>query len=253
MRSKIKNRVGEIHTNSTGENFTIIKYRGNKDLDVQFEDGTIVKNKGYRHVTKKSIKNPNVPNVYGVGYMGKGKYLGSIEGKSTKECSIWRSILARCYDKYTQKKHPSYIGCSVDERWHNFQNFAKWYEENYNPNLMEGWHIDKDILIKGNRIYSDKNCCFIPKELNHLFKKRINQGNSLPTGVHKNREKFVASFSRGKGFPEYIGTFNTPEEAFQAYKIAKETYIKELAHEWRPLIGERIYNIIYHYKIEITD
>ncbi len=47
--------------------------------------------------------------------------------------------------------------------------------------------------------------------------------------------------------------FNTFEEAFQAYKIAKEEYIKEVANKWKGRITEQTYIALYNWKIEITD
>ncbi len=52
---------------------------------------------------------------------------------------------------------------------------------------------------------------------------------------------------------KYLGTFNTPEEAFQEYKIAKEEYVKLLADKWKPYITEPCYKALYSYEVEITD
>lgn len=45
----------------------------------------------------------------------------------------------------------------------------------------------------------------------------------------------------------------TPEEAFQVYKVAKETYIKEVADEWKDKINPKVYQAMYNYQVEITD
>jgi hypothetical protein len=93
----------------------------------------------------------------GTGFVGVGKYKTSIKQKPTKMYSVWKSMLRR------------YKDCSVDSQWCNFQVFAKWHEKNYNPETMKGWHLDKDILVKGNKIYSPKTCCFVPFQINSLF------------------------------------------------------------------------------------
>lgn len=70
-------------------------------------------------------------------------------------------MLERCYSQTYQEKFPAYKGCSVVEDWHNFQIFAKWFDENY----VEGYHIDKDIKIDGNRVYGPDTCMFVsPKQ-----------------------------------------------------------------------------------------
>lgn len=140
------------------------------------------------------------------------------------------------------------------EEWHNFQNFAKWFEENYNLETMEGWYLDKDILIKGNKIYSSETCCFVPQEINSIFTDRKSCRGELPIGVRlMNRcKKFYAIISV-YGKQKIIGSYNTPEEAFEAYKTEKEKYIKEVADKWRKLIDTRVYQALYNHQVEITD
>ena len=56
--SKI-NRIGETNIANNGQTMTIIEYRGFHDIDVQFEDGTVVKNTAYDKYKKVQIKNHN--------------------------------------------------------------------------------------------------------------------------------------------------------------------------------------------------
>ena len=80
-------------------------------------------------------------------------------------------MLRRCYDEKLHKKYPTYIDCKVCEEWLNFQNFAKWYYNNYYEIENEKICLDKDILHKGNKIYSPDNCVFVPNNINVLFVK----------------------------------------------------------------------------------
>lgn len=58
IQSRIKReRVGETNIATNGQVITIIKYRNTNDIDVQFEDGTIVKHKSYYNFKKGRIKN----------------------------------------------------------------------------------------------------------------------------------------------------------------------------------------------------
>ena len=145
----------------------------------------------------------------------------------------------------------TYIGCFVAEEWYCFQTFAQWHKENKKSH-MKSWQLDKDILVKGNKIYSPETCCFVPQEVNTLFvKNNINRG-KYPIGVSKVGNKFV-SFIKTIDKSVYLGTFTTPEEAFEAYKTAKEAHIKEVADKWRELIDPRVYQALYKYEVEITD
>ena len=192
-----------------------------------------------------------VPSVLGIGYKGDGRFNTSINGKHTKIYQSWKGMLQRCYSTKSFKRNPCYVDKKVCEEWHNFQNFAEWMEKNYNPEIMEGWHLDKDILIKGNKIYSPETCCFVPPEINYLFVR--NSGDrEYPIGVTYKENAFRATLNK-KDKSYHIGRFKTPEEAFQAYKTAKENYIKEVAEEWKNVIPHFLYTLLINYQVEITD
>ena len=244
------NYTGEKHITNEGFEVEIIKHINSHNCTVKFSNGLVLENRTYNEIKDGRLKNLNHPSVYGVGYIGKGEYKSEVRKKAVKEYYIWSGMLERCYNKKFQEKQPTYKGCSVAEEWLDFQNFAKWFDENY----IEGFHLDKDILIKGNKIYSPETCCFVPREINTLFTfNNINRG-ELPLGVGytKNKKKYVSQLSKGV-LSKHLGTFSTPEEAFQAYKIAKESYIKEVADKWKDLISEQVYEAMYNYKVEITD
>ena len=118
----------------------------------------------------------------------------------------------------------------------------------------KGWQLDKDILIKGNKIYSEDTCCFVPAEINSLFIKCDRSRGEYPIGVnyHKRDRKYVAKISRFKE-DIHLGYFYTPDEAFNAYKEAKEAYIKEVANKWKDQIDLRVYEALMNYQVEITD
>lgn len=235
------NREGETSINNDGLKMMIVFSQGSRNISVEFENGYIAKNRTYNDFKKGEIKNKLYPSIYNVGYEGVGIY-------SSKKYPIiytkWTDTLKRCYSISTQERQPTYKNCSVDERWHNFQNFAKWFEHNY----KEGYELDKDILIKGNKVYSPETCCFVPHEINSLFLKYDSTRGCCPIGVTKVGNKFKARLKRLD-----LGTFDTELEAFQAYKIAKELWIKEVADKWQPYIEPKVYYAMYAYEVEITD
>ena len=157
-------------------------------------------------------------------------------------------MIFRCHSD--KCKSNSYKDVTVCEEWHNFQTFAKWFEDNWKSH-MEGWALEKDILVKGNKIYSPDTCCFVPSEINNLFITNKYKRGDYPIGVRKKVNGFKARIYKDKEI--HLGYFNTPEEAFQAYKVAKEEYIKEIADKWKDKIDPRVYQAMYNYKVEITD
>lgn len=252
--SKFIDRTGEIGINNQGLEMKIISYRGWNDIDVEFDNGYISKNKYYLAFKKGSIKNLYFRNVYNVGYIGEGEYKTRIDGKDTIQYEIWHSIMERCYDEKHNEKYQTYRKCEICEEWICFQNFAKWYDENYYQIENEKMCIDKDILFKRNKLYSPNTCCFVPERINLLFVKNdANRGES-PIGVsfREDRNKFRATMTKmNKSI--FLGFYFTEHDAFKAYKQEKEKYIKEVADEYKDKIPKKLYDIMYNYEVEIED
>ena len=187
--------------------------------------------------------------MYGVGYHGI-LYTNSNE-ESYKR---WHWIMNRCYSNAVHKLQPAYKDCELCEEWKNYSNFKLWYEQHITDIRMfdESFELDKDILIKGNKIYSPETVCFIPKIVNSLFTNGKENRGKYPLGVYKEGEKFRAVMSfAGKKIK--LGTFNTAEEAFARYKVYKEDFIKDIAEQYKDKIPDKIYQVMMNWQIEITD
>lgn len=253
-RNRKNERIGEIKLNNQGLKMKIIKYENCENIDVQFENGYISKNNTYVNFKRGNIKNILIPNIYNVGFIGEGKYKALIKGKITKEYICWSNMLRRCYNEKTQEKYPAYIGCTVCKEWHNFQNFAEWFNNNYYEIEKENdIYLDKDILIKGNKIYSPDTCIFVPRIINNLFTKNNIRRGEYPIGVYFKNKNFVAQCSVGNGIQKFLGNYNTPEDAFNAYKKFKENLIKQIADDYKDRIPKKLYDALYNYKVEIND
>jgi hypothetical protein len=256
-RIKLLDRVGTIGFNSNGSKMIIDEYMDTDNIWVKFiESGNRI------HTTWYAFRNGNVRNpydkiIFNIGYMGEGKYKSVVNGKTTSHYKVWRGMLQRCYDKGYHQKRPTYIGCSVIEKWHNFQIFAAWYDQNYYEVNEQRMELDKDILIKGNKIYSPDTCIFVPKNINTLFTKCDSKRGKHPIGVcfrkDSKQNPYLARCCNNKGNRIYIDYFSTAEEAFQAYKTHKEKYIVQVAEEHKDKIPEKLYNALMKYQVEITD
>jgi hypothetical protein len=241
------NRIGQKFMTNEGYEIEIIKKITKAIYTISFEDGTLL-NKDISQIKKGEVKNPNHKSVLGVGYIGIGEYKIRKNGKVSKSYTLWRNMLQRCYCPKFKKKHTTYKDCYVSEEWHNFQNFAEWVDENY----IEGFELDKDILQKGNKFYSKEKCFFIPKEINTLLIKCDLVRGHLPIGVNETRGKFSSHLSK-KCIRMTLGYYDTPEEAFEAYKNAKEKHIKEIAEEYKSQITEQVYQALMNYEVNIND
>ena len=252
-------KTGEKNYNTFGSEMIIVEYRGALDIDVYFPQyDWIARDKQYSKFKNGNIKCPYERRVFGIGYLGEGKYKMSENGKDTRVYDTWKSMLQRCYDSKYHKKRPTYKDCEVSEELHNFQNFAKWYEDNYYEVEGERMCLDKDILVKGNKIYSPETCIFVPNTINLLFIKNDNKRGKSLIGTSPFKGKYVAQCriinpETGKSKNEYLGRYETQEEAFKVYKYYKERNIKEVADYYKEQIPQILYNALYTYEIEIDD
>ena len=241
----VKNRIGDRYFFDNGTYMEIIECFKSKNITVIFDDGTIVYKKQYDNFLLGAISNPLSKTVYGIGYLGFGSY------KSTSNAYYrWRKIFERCYDKNFLNKNTSYLGCSVHPDWHNFQNFAEWYCKNN----IKGWQIDKDILFKGNKIYGQDTCCFVPMQINNLFTKSNSIRGKYYIGVSyiEKTNKYYSSIKINSKKID-LGRYDSNEEAYEVYKKNKEAHIKVKANEFKPLLKKEVYNALIEYKVEITD
>lgn len=255
---KTNNRIGEEKTNNQGCLMKIIKYNNARDIVVEFQDEHKAKIKTeYNNYKKGNVKNPYYPSVYGVGIIG-GKYQ-TCNLNHTKEYKIWSSILQRCFDGQTKEKWSVYDDVTCCEEWLLFENFYEWLhnQENFKQWLKEErWDIDKDILFKGNKVYSPETCLLIPHNVNSLFTKSNKARGKYPIGVVKHGKKYQASCQNMlMGKREYLGTYETPQKAFKAYKRYKENLIKQVAKQEyeKGNITKKCYEAMLNYQVEITD
>lgn len=145
----------------------------------------------------------------------------------TKSGLVWRNMLARTRTgSAAQIDHPSYIGCSISKNFKDFQFFTEWHINQIGFD-QENYHIDKDILFEGNKLYSENTCVLIPAELNTFFNSHKMGRGLYPQGVsyHSQSNKYLARINIS-GRNKNLGSFKTPEEAFEIYKIAKELEVK---------------------------
>ena len=242
-----KIRLGQVNKNKFGTPMQIIKYKDANHIIIKFEDEHgFEKETEYKCFKKGEISNPYDRTIYGIGYLGIGRYISH-----TKMYDIWCKMIQRCYTN--KHKYPTYSDCTVCDEWHNFQNFAKWYCENYYEVPNQKMCVDKDILHKGNKVYSPDNCMIVPNNINALFTKRQNCRGNLPIGVCYNKKYFIAYCNNGKGKSVTLGYYNNKNDAFQSYKLYKENLIKTIAEKFKSVIPNELYISLLAYEVSIND
>ena len=248
-----KDCVGKVCKSLNSGDFKIVKYNGATDVEIQFLKTGYETTVHLGSIRNGYVKDLYLPSVCGIGILGT-KYQPRVDGVLAKEYEIWHNMLKRCYSDTYRKKHPTYEGCEVSENFKFYEYFYEWCHKQIGFD-NEGWQLDKDLLVKSNKVYSENTCVFLPHEINSLLTKRTTSRGEHLIGVYwsKTNKAFRARVNKNKGKQEHLGSFKTEIEAFNAYKQAKEAFVKEQANEWKSQIDPRAYEALMNYTVEITD
>ena len=225
-------RIVKNHFNKTGDDSEEFILKVMNDIRFKPDDWS-------RRVMK--------PTMCGIGYHGSE----DVDCKSESYFK-WHDMIHRCYNAKFHERQPQYKGCTVCEEWLNYSNFKLWYDQNKVSGMP--LDLDKDILFKGNKIYSSETCCFVPHAINTLFLDRKADRGDFPIGVYydKDKKKYRAAMSfMGKQIK--LGRFDTAELAFNRYKEYKEDFIKDMAEQYKDAIPYKVYEAMINWKIEIDD
>ena len=248
-----KDCVGKVFKSLNSGDFKILKYNNTTNVEVQFLETGFETTVHLGSIRNGEVKDPCVPSVHGVGILGT-KYPSTINGVKTKEHVLWQNMLRRCYSDNSKKRNPTYESCEVSDKFKSYEYFYEWCNKQIGFS-NQSWQLDKDLLIKGNKVYSEDSCVFIPQEINSLLTKSTASRGEYLIGVYwsKTAKAFKAQISKNKGKREHLGYFKTELEAFNAYKQAKESFVKEQAEKWKGKIGIRAYNALMNYEVSIND
>lgn len=152
---------------------------------------------------------------------------------------IWSRMLERAYSKYWQSRYQEYIGVQVSEDWRYFGNFIKWASKQY----WKGNDLDKDLLVCGNKLYSEETCIFLPPSINKSLAKHTGGGNYLMgvgyqersrTMVNPSKKPYTARCRVGESNgSKFLGVYATEIEAHNAWRLAKAENLVYWAEKWK--------------------
>lgn len=197
--------IGTIYETKSHGKCKIVEYKTTHYVTVEFIDTGYRKTTKLEHIKSGSVKDKLRPTVYGVGYLGVGRHKPYKNGKLSKAYNHWKGMIQRSYSGYFHKTNPSYANCTVADEWHNFQNFAEWY---YSQNIDESikMHVDKDIRVAGNKIYSPETCLMVTPEENGLqaskyrmYKTKVKNKNTGQVVVISNQSEFAREYGIRQG------------------------------------------------------
>ena len=252
-----KDCVGKVCKSLNSGDFKVLKYNDNRNVEIQFLKTGFEATVELGSIRKGEVKDPYSPSVFGVGIIG-DKYPSRVNDVVTKEYKLWHSMLVRCYSDAYKKRQPTYIGCEVSDNFKSYEYFYEWCHKQIGfggDGSGNPFHLDKDLLVKGNKVYSEDSCVFLPQEINKMLTRSTASRGGHLIGVywHNASRAFKAQVSKSAGKQEHLGYFKTEIEAFKAYKQAKESFIKEQANKFKSQIDPRAYNALMNYTVEIDD
>ena len=229
-----KYNIGDILENRYGDKYEIID-RGKK-IKIKFLNTGYTKYSDSKEVSNGIIKDPLKPTIYDVGYIGEiNKKYNKKDYIYIMSYSMWNKMIFRCYSPKSEIKNPTYKNVTVCEEWHNFQNFAKWYEENF-PYHIKGikFQLDKDLLQYNvdNKIYSPQTCVFLPDKVNSFlsigYTTKI-KSEHVGVNWHSRDNKYYVrcrDFLSNKVLN--LGYYTNKEEAVKVYNKVKNKQINNV-------------------------
>lgn len=176
---------------------------------------------------------------------------------------VWKSMKQRCTDDKYKERQPTYIGVTASSEFKNFTKFHDWWYKQVGYNL-ENVELDKDLLSKGNKIYSADTCLLIPNFVNSfLIKSDAARGDCMigvcKLGKYKNGDiRYIAqvweyNLTTGKTVRKHLGCFRNELDAFHAYKSAKEAIAKKYAKYLQGKVDSRVIQALLDFEVNITD
>ena len=159
---------------------------------------------------------------------------------------VWNGIKTRCYnpkDKYY--KNYGGAGVRVCDEWLEFENFYKWYMDNYYTVEGEYMAVDKDILGGDAKLYLPDTCIIVPFRINGLF---VHKDNGKMRGLQKVGKRYQVKV-RVDGTNTYCGTYDTVEKASEVYRKCKEAVIRGVIEEYKDKIPSDVYNKLLSFKL----
>lgn len=227
---KGKSRIYHIDGNNLNSKYTNLIY---------------VSDKEFRDLKNGSISVKDLGRVQ--------EYVPFLNISRMKARRLWNDMWSRCYNEKLHKRYPEYKDCTICDYWlEDKERFYKWVEENYYTIGDEQIDLDKDILFKGNKVYSPETCVFVPHTINTLLLNCRRSRGKYPMGVSSHNRKYRAQLNVG-GRMVKLGVHSTPEEAFDEYKKHKEALIMVTADKYKGKIPDKVYQAMMNWKIEIDD
>ena len=238
----IKNlNVGDIIESRKFGKYVVIDIVNSGEVVIKFfNTGELTKVRA-QQAKNGSVRDRKAPSVFGVGIIG--DFPTNTTRQQSRAYRTWVKMLQRCYDERLRWKYPTYEGVTVSENFKDFSFFWSWCQKQVGYDTPK-WCLDKDILSKGSKIYSENTCCFVPHCINTIFTETKKSNTSGHVGVSSLKNgKFSATLTM-YGKQVLLGKYEDFETAKQQYLLAKSQHIKVVALEYKNVLPNITYAAI---------
>lgn len=252
--------------NKQGHLMKVVHYGGASDVIVMWPCGETTRTNSGAY-SKGVVYYPRHKEVWGVGYIGFGTFINKLGKSNASENRMkipkiaqrhWLSMLNRVYNPnyLAETKNRNYLDCTVQESWHNFQNFCWWAINQNEFGIREDngnyYSLDKDIVKDKNTVYGEDCCVFVPSVINKFF--RVTEKGSYGSGVKPVYKDgliigFTATVSEFNK-ERYLGYFTSPDEAEAKYVHEKKLVGLRMAEKWQGKVDDRVIHRLLNFEVK---
>lgn len=241
--------VGDV-VEIKGKLAEVIDYSNKKKVTLRFMATGYITVTCSEHIRAGNVKDPLSPTVYGAGVLG--VEFNSQNEDMVRKRILWQGVIRRVHDPKFLARNPAYSDVTISAEMLYFTDFYRWCCSQ-KGSTEDGWQLDKDILIKGNREYSFDKCCFVPQSVNKLLTTAKVVRGDTPLGVYITDSGRYKSLITKGGKAIHLGVYDTIEEAFLVYKREKEGIIRTEADKWKDRLDDKVYNALINWQVDISD
>ena len=160
MRIALDMVAGRQHHKSKYGTIEVIESISPIEVKIIFLDSGFITTAHPEKIRAGTIADVNFPCVYGVGFIGSGRYQSGDGSRNCRAYEMWRGLLQVCYSVAYLEKSDTYKSCTVCEDWHNYQNFCAWYEQELLTSTAD-MVIDKQAVLNGSKVFGSDSCILI--------------------------------------------------------------------------------------------
>lgn len=249
--SSTRKLLGCVCTDRYGDKYEVISAESSENILIRYIKYGNVESTKAPNIRSGFVSNRMRKTICGVGYIGVGNFRPVVDGEKTLAYIKWHSMLSRCYSEQksqsTIKSGLCYREARVSEEWHNFQNFAEWFNSEISKITCadEVICLDKDIL-SASKTYSKETCLLVPYKINIAVQLGSKKEFELAHVYYcSKRNKYCAGITKDGKLTR--GRFQNKQEAIDFYFKEKSAYLLELINRYKYKLPKETAGAVINY------